>query len=77
MLHRIIEDQDGHVGPLPGALIGGAGAILLGVGAAVGVGWLDIVGAVILAVGLVAALVLNHVTVEYDIYTRLETLEKK
>ena len=72
-----IGNEDGHAGPLPGALIGAVGAILLGAGAAVGTGWLDIVGAVVLAVGLVGALVLNHVTVEYDIYARLESLEKR
>jgi hypothetical protein len=59
---------------LPGALIGAIGAILFGVGAAMDTGRLDTAGAVILAVGLVASRVLNHVTVEYG---RLESLEKK
>jgi membrane protein YdbS with pleckstrin-like domain len=72
-----LGEEDGHAGPLPGALIGAVGAIILGIGAANGTGWLSIVGAIVLAVGLFAALVLNHMTVEYDIYARLETLEKK
>lgn len=69
--------EAGHAGPLPAMVVGAAGAILLGVGAAADLGWLDIVGAIILAVGLFAVPVTNHMFVEYDIYARLETLEKK
>ena len=76
-LIRFIQAEDGHGGPLPGALIGAAGAIVLAIGAANDTGWLAIVGGILLAVGIFAALVLNHVTVEYDIYARLEELEKK
>lgn len=74
---KYLSREDGHAGPLPGALLGAVGAILLGIGAANGTGWLAIVGGIVLAVGFFAALVLNHMTVEYDIYARLETLEKK
>lgn len=79
MAHRTqqFQAENGHAGPLPGALIGAVGAIALGIGAAADTGWLAIVGGAVLAVGIFAALVLNHVTVEYDIYARLESLEKK
>jgi hypothetical protein len=69
--------EDGHAGPLPGLVIGAGGAIALGIGAAADLGWLAIVGGVVLGVGILAASVLNHMRVEYDIYARLEKLEKK
>lgn len=72
----IVNGEDGHAPPLIGVLIGGAGAILLAVGSANDSGVLAIVGGIVLAVGLFAAAVLNHTTVEYDIYARLDKLEK-
>lgn len=69
--------EDGHAGPLPGMLAAAAGAVLLGIAAAAGLGWLDIVGGIVLAVGIVASFLMNHVMVEYDIYARLESLEGK
>ncbi len=69
--------EDGHVGSVPGLVIGAAGAIALGIGAAAEQGWLAIVGGVVLAVGIFAASVLNHMKVDYDIFARLEKLEKK
>ena len=69
--------EDGHAGPVPGLVVGAGGAIALGIGAAADLGWLAIVGGVVLAVGILAASVLNHMKVEYDIYARLEKLEKK
>jgi tetrahydromethanopterin S-methyltransferase subunit D len=76
LVHTIIREEDGHAEPTIGAVIGGIGAILLGIGAAADIGWLDIVGAVVLAVGLMAMLVINHMTVEYNIFGRLDKLEK-
>ncbi|MDE3094545.1 MAG: hypothetical protein KGK07_00910 [Chloroflexota bacterium] len=69
--------EDGHGLPLIGTLAGAAGAILLAVGAANGTGALAIVGGIVLAVALTATMVLNHVGVEYDIYRRLDEIEKK
>ena len=57
-------------------MIGGIGAILLGIGAAADTGWLSITGGIVLAVGLLAMLVINHMTVEYNIFGRLDKLEK-
>ena len=50
--------------------------LLLGIGAAADTGWLAIVGGIVLAVGLLAMLVINHMTVEYNIFGRLDKLEK-
>ncbi|HYM16811.1 MAG TPA: hypothetical protein VEZ14_14760 [Dehalococcoidia bacterium] len=75
--HKLaIRGEDGHAMPVVGVFIGAAGAILLGIGAANGTGALAIIGGIVLAVGLLATLVVNHMTVEYDIYARLDKLEK-
>lgn len=71
------EGEEGHAGPLPAMFVGAAGAILLAIGAAADIGWLDIVGGVVLALGFVGAFVMHHMLVEYDIMGRLDTLEKK
>ena len=73
---EFLNQEDGHGAPLPGVLLGGVGAVLLGIGAAADTGWLAIVGGVVLAIGLLAASVLNHMGVEYSIYGRLDELEK-
>ncbi len=72
----IIRGEDGHAFPAMGALVGAVGAILLGIGAAGDTGWLAVTGGIVLAVGVLAASVVNHMTVEYDIFGRLEKLEK-
>ena len=75
---EIIEHgEEGHGMPLIGALIGAAGAIVLAIGAANDTGALTIAGGIILAVGLIAMLVIQHMTVEYGIFGRLDNLEKK
>ncbi len=74
----IIEHgEEGHGMPLIGSLIGAVGAIVLAIGAANDTGALAIVGGIVLAVGLFATLVIQHMTVEYGIYGRLDNLEKK
>ena len=73
----VSEGEEGHGAPLPGAIIGGAGAILLAVGAANDTGALAIAGGIVLAVGLVAMQILNHVTVDYGIFKRLDDIEKE
>jgi hypothetical protein len=73
---KMLSGEEGHGAPLPAALLGAAGAIVLGIGAANGTGWLAVVGGIVLAVGILATLVVNHVTVDSDMYARLEALEK-
>ncbi|MBI2765153.1 MAG: hypothetical protein HYX53_04485 [Chloroflexi bacterium] len=71
------EHEDGHGVPLLGALIAGIGTIALGIGAANDTGWLSVTGGIVAFVGTVAMLVLSHLTIDYDIYRRIETLEGK
>ena len=70
------QQEDGHALPGVGNLIGAAGAIALAIGAAGDTDWLTIVGGIVLAVGIVAGGVLEHMGVDYDIFGRLEKLEK-
>ncbi len=59
-------------------IIGAVGAVLLGIGAASDdMGWLAVAGGIVLAVGLIALMVINHGTVEKDMYGRLDEIEKK
>ena len=77
-LSKIVsEGEEGHAAPIPGALLGGAGAILLGIGAANDTGALAIAGGIVLALGLMATLMLSHMTIEYGIFKRLDDIEKQ
>lgn len=69
--------EEGHAKSALGALVGAAGAVLLGIGAANDTGWLAITGGIVLAVGVVAAGAVYHAVVDYEIYDRLEALEGK
>ncbi len=73
MLHR----EEGHGVTLPGTLAGMVGAVLLAVGAVNNQDVLTIIGGVVLAVGILAASLLQHMGVEYEIYGRLDEIEKE
>jgi len=77
LINAITHGEEGHAPPALAALIAGAGAIALTIGATGDTDWLAWVGGIVLAVGIVAAALLDHVTVDYDIFARLEKLEKK
>jgi hypothetical protein len=81
MLRTILTElnrEEGHAGPGVASLVAGVGAVLLGIGAAGDdLGWLAIAGGIVLGVGVVAALLLDHVQVDYNIFERLEKLEGK
>jgi hypothetical protein len=72
----IVRGEEGHGITLVGALIGAIGAILLAIGSANDTGVLAIIGGIVLSVGLVAMLLLQHMGVDYDIFARLDKLEK-
>ena len=71
------ENEDGHLGPVPGVLVAAAGTVLLGIGAANDTGALAVIGGIVAGVGLIATSVMHHMKVEYDIYKRLNDLEAK
>jgi hypothetical protein len=73
----ISQGEEGHGKTLPAMLGAAAGAIVLAIGAAGDTGWLTITGGVVLAVGLIAMMASNHIVVAWDVYARLEALEKK
>lgn len=72
-----LNSEEGHGITLPGTLAGMVGAVLLAVGAVNNQDVLTIIGAVVLAVGLLASSLLQHMGVEYEIYSRLDKIEKE
>ena len=76
-MKRIITDgEEGHAAPLIGTMVGGVGAVVLAIGAANDADVATIIGGIVLAVGLSATVVLNHMTVDYGIFGRLDQMEK-
>ena len=71
------SNEEGHATPAIATVVGSAGAILLGVGAANDSGGLAIAGGIIAGLGVLAAGVLHHREVDYHLYRRIEALEKK
>ena len=77
VLRHAHQSEEGHALPGAAALAGAVGAILLGIGAANDTGWLAVGGGVVAGVGFLAASLLEHTNVDYDLYGRIEKLEKK
>lgn len=77
LVRTIHASEEGHALPAVAALVGAAGAVVLGIGAANDSGGLAIAGGIITAVGIVAASLLDHIKVDYGIFDRLNKLEKK
>ena len=75
--NAVTEGEEGHGAPLGGTLLGGIGAILLAIGAANDSGALAIVGGIVLAIGLTATVLLDHLTIDYGIFKRLDDLDAK
>lgn len=75
---EVRNGEEGHAETLASPVIAAVGAILLGIGAASDdMGWLAVAGGIVLAVGLMALMVINHGTVEKGMYGRLDEIEKK
>ncbi len=75
-LRHLERNEEGHAAPALLAMVGAAGAIVLGIGAAEDSSVASIIGGVVLGVGVLGAIVSNHLTVDYEIYRRLDDLEK-
>jgi uncharacterized membrane protein YebE (DUF533 family) len=71
------EGEDGHAIPGLASLVGAAGAVVLGIGAANDSGATAVIGGILLAVGFLAYTLLDHMNVDYNIFGRLEKLEGK
>lgn len=76
-LHYIHEDESGHAVPGFLSLVAAVGAVVLGIGAASDSDVASIAGGVVLALGILLGGVANHMTIDYDIYARLEKVESK
>jgi hypothetical protein len=75
-LRRLRDEEDGHVIAGIPALIGAFGALALACGAAEDISWVAYMGGVLLAVGVLGGSLARHRGIDYEIYDRLETLEK-
>ena len=73
---RIRDEERGHLEVGGPSLIGAVGAILLAIGAAGGTDWLTIAGGVVLAVGIFLAGLARHRFIDYDVWRRLDKLDK-
>jgi len=65
-----VNREEGHAPTLIGPLVGAVGAVLLGIGAAKDNGTLGVVGGIVLAVGLIAASVIHHMVIDWEMFRR-------
>ncbi len=75
-LRHLERSEEGHTAPLLAAIVAAAGAIALGIGASEDSSIVAIVGGVVLGLGVIGAIVADHITIDYEIYNRLNDLEK-
>ncbi len=75
-LHQLERSEEGHAAPFFLSILAAAGAIALGIGASEDSSIVAIIGGVVLGVGVVAAILVHHTAVDYDIFRRLNDLEK-
>lgn len=75
-LRQLERNEEGHAAPFFLAVVAAAGAIALGIGASEDSSIVAIIGGVVLGVGVVAAGTARHRMIDYDIYKRLDDLEK-
>ena len=68
-IQEVHNDERGHVEV-------GVPSLIAGIGAGGGGAVLAIIGGVVLGVALFAASILRHRQIDYDVYSRLDKLEK-
>jgi len=76
IIRALHEGEEGHTQALGTTLVAAGGGIALAVGAAEDSSIAIYIGGIVLAVGLLASTVLSHLTIDYEIYDRLNKLEK-
>ena len=64
------QGEEGHAATLPGVLIAGAGAIVLGIGAATDSGVTAVIGGIVTAVGFLVYDVVRHIKIDYEFFRR-------
>jgi hypothetical protein len=75
-IQQIHDDERGHVEVGVPSLVAAVGAILLGIGAGGGGAVLAIIGGIVLGVGIFGTGLLRHRQIDYDVWRRLDKLEK-
>jgi len=76
LLRRARDEEEGHVAVAVPGLVAAIGAVALGIGASEDSSAAAIIGGIVLAVGVMGAGVVRHRNIDYEIYERLEKLEK-
>ena len=76
-MRNLHEGEDGHYAPFGGALIAGAGIVVVGIGAAADKGWLAIVGGIVGGLGFVAYDFLHHSRLDAEFFKRTDDLMGK
>lgn len=76
-LQRIRDDERGHIEVGVPSLLAAVGAIALGYGAAGESDIAAVAGGFVLAAGIMAVGVARHRAIDYDVWRRLDELEKK
>ena len=74
-IQQIHNDERGHVEVGVPSLVAGIGAVILGIGAGGGA-VLAIIGGVVLGVGIFITGLLRHRQIDYNVWERLDKLEK-
>ena len=77
MIERIRDDERGHVIVGVPSLAAAIGAIVLGYGAAGDSDTASVVGGFVLAAGIFVTGLARHRSIDYDVWKRLDALEKK
>jgi hypothetical protein len=72
-----LTGEEGHAAPALLSLVGAAGAVALGIGVAADSDVLAIIGGIGAAIGILLGALAAHMMIDYDMYRRLEELEKK
>lgn len=75
LLRRIRDEEHGHVAVGVPAAVAAIGAVLLGYGAADN-DTIAVIGGWVLGLGIFVASVAHHRAVDYEVFGRLDNLEK-
>lgn len=73
----VVEGEEGHVQTAVAAIVSGAGAIALGIGAATDSGVTAIIGGIVAGLGFIAYEAIRHSTLDKEFFGRTDELMKK
>jgi len=76
VFQRINDDERGHVTVGVPSLLAGIGAVALGIGVAADSDVVAIIAGIVLGVGVFGASLARHRGIDYEVFSRLDKLEK-